>query len=353
MVRPEEILVRFLPNEPISEILEFGSGHINNTFKITSHNGRYLLQQVNQNVFHNPQELSANHKIVFEHLSRKNSNLVVRPLRSVENKYVIKEGETFWRLYPFLDDYFSYEQMDSPTMAERCAEAFAYFGASLSDLDAAELYEPIPDFHNTSARYQRFLNALKQGGKNRNNKCETVTEALLNYEDIITRFNGLNNLIPKRIVHNDTKINNLMFSNDDPQDYRIIDLDTMTSDYVLFDFGDMIRTGISPAEEDAENLNLVYLREEFFKGFAQGFLRGYQNILSSEEIDLLVFGAQLITFEQAIRFLTDYLEGDIYYKTQYPDHNLVRTKTQLKLLDELSLNEKKLKKIVSEVQLFS
>ena len=207
-------------------------------------------------------------------------------------------------------------------------------------------------FHDTPARYTTYLDTLKSDPKKRMSLCEDEINSIDSFAFLIDNHKELQGRVEKRIVHNDTKVNNIMFSKSDPNDFRIIDLDTMMADYLIFDFGDMIRTGVSDSDEDDKELSKVSIRFDFYEAIVKGFIQGCGDSISEGEKSLLFKGAQIIIFEQAVRFLNDFLQGDPYYKTDYEEHNLVRTRTQLKLLTEITFNEKKLKKVQSQVQLF-
>ncbi|MDE7214024.1 MAG: aminoglycoside phosphotransferase family protein, partial [Anaeroplasmataceae bacterium] len=230
-------------------------------------------------------------------------------------------------------------------------KAFGEFQNHLASFDASLLSETIPNFHNTPKRYLDFEVALKEDKFNRAKDCKDEIEFILNRKDTLSQVvEGLNDgSIPLRVTHNDTKLNNILMDEKTHQARAVIDLDTIMPGSMLYDFGDSIRFGASTAAEDEKDLNKVHFDTELFEAYARGFCEAVYKSITPRELELLPYSAYLLTTECGMRFLTDYLSGDTYFATKYPEHNLVRTRTQLKLAGEIEKNIKKLQAIVQEI----
>lgn len=304
-------------------VSRYGSGHINDTFKVETASGvRYILQRVNTDIFP-PDILKANVVRVTEFLKAKG-------IKSLE----VVGYENPWRLYAFLEGYKSIDLVTNPAEAELAAGAFAKFQNDLADLPAPRLGDIIPKFHNTVDRLRQLDEAAQKDVKGRK---ALVAEELAFIDarreeaaKIVTMMEK--GEIPERITHNDTKINNVMLAEDGTN--VVIDLDTTMPGSALYDFGDMVRTSTAAAAEDEKDLEKVYSKKEYFEALVKGYLAGAK-FLTDTEKSLLAFSGRLITLTIGIRFLTDYLAGDTYFRTAYEDHNLVRCRTQLKMVKSM------------------
>jgi thiamine kinase-like enzyme len=304
-------------------VSRYGSGHINDTFKVETASGaRYVLQRVNTDIFP-PDILKANVVRVTEFLKAKG-------IKSLE----VVGYENPWRLYAFLEGYKSIDLVTNPAEAELAAGAFAKFQNDLADLPAPRLGDIIPKFHNTVDRLRQLDEAAQKDVKGRK---ALVAEELAFIDarreeaaKIVTMMEK--GEIPERITHNDTKINNVMLAEDGTN--VVIDLDTTMPGSALYDFGDMVRTSTAAAAEDEKDLEKVYSKKEYFEALVKGYLAGAK-FLTDTEKSLLAFSGRLITLTIGIRFLTDYLAGDTYFRTAYEDHNLVRCRTQLKMVKSM------------------
>jgi thiamine kinase-like enzyme len=304
-------------------VSRYGSGHINDTFKVETASGaRYILQRVNTDIFP-PDILKANVVRVTEFLKAKG-------IKSLE----VVGYENPWRLYAFLEGYKSIDLVTNPAEAELAAGAFAKFQNDLADLPAPRLGDIIPKFHNTVDRLRQLDEAAQKDVKGRK---ALVAEELAFIDarreeaaKIVTMMEK--GEIPERITHNDTKINNVMLAEDGTN--VVIDLDTTMPGSALYDFGDMVRTSTAAAAEDEKDLEKVYSKKEYFEALVKGNLAGAK-FLTDTEKSLLAFSGRLITLTIGIRFLTDYLAGDTYFRTAYEDHNLVRCRTQLKMVKSM------------------
>lgn len=304
-------------------VSRYGSGHINDTFKVETASGvRYILQRVNTDIFP-PDILKANVVRVTEFLKAKG-------IKSLE----VVGYENPWRLYAFLEGYKSIDLVTNPAEAELAAGAFAKFQNDLADLPAPRLGDIIPKFHDTVDRLRQLDEAAQKDVKGRK---ALVAEELAFIDarreeaaKIVTMMEK--GEIPERITHNDTKINNVMLAEDGTN--VVIDLDTTMPGSALYDFGDMVRTSTAAAAEDEKDLEKVYSKKEYFEALVKGYLAGAK-FLTDTEKSLLAFSGRLITLTIGIRFLTDYLAGDTYFRTAYEDHNLVRCRTQLKMVKSM------------------
>ena len=306
-----------------TDVSRYGSGHINDTFKVETQRGvRYILQRVNTDIFP-PDTLKSNVLRVTEHLKSKG-------VKSLE----VVGYENPWRLYAFLEGYKSIDLVTNPAEAELAAGAFAKFQNDLADLPEPRLGDIIAKFHDTVDRLRQLDEAAAADVKGR--KASVAAELAFidaRREDaakIVTMM--AKGEIPERITHNDTKINNVMLADDGTN--VVIDLDTTMPGSALYDFGDMVRTSTAAAAEDEKDLSKVYSKKEYFEALVKGYL-SQAKFLTETEKSLLAFSGRLITLTIGIRFLTDYLAGDTYFRTAYEDHNLVRCRTQLKMVESM------------------
>ncbi|WP_437918805.1 phosphotransferase enzyme family protein [Sphingobacterium sp. LRF_L2] len=331
------------------ELVEpFGSGHINDTFRVTTgqrEGKKYLLQRINHTIFPNVDGLMHNTSLVIAHLKAK---LAYRGLEWLESHtltllstldgkaYHVDENGAYWRLFLLLEGTKTYDIVETTQQAAAAGQAFGEFQKLLADLDARGLVEVLPDFHNIDFRMNNLRKAMAADVKQRKVAVESLLTYIFERESRMRRIRvGIENgTIPLRITHNDTKFNNILLNQQD-QIQCVIDLDTVMPGVVAYDFGDAIRTIINKAAEDEQDLAKVRLNLSLYEAFAVGYLNQAKEFLTQPELDSLLDGVFLLPFMQAVRFLTDYLNGDTYYKINYPTHNLVRTKVQLKLVDEM------------------
>ncbi len=326
----------------------FGSGHIHETFYINTteqDKDDYVLQKLNNKVFRNIPELQDNIERVTVHLLRKISAipgsdikrqcLQLIPARNGKS-WITDNYGNFWRMFLFIRDHRSYDIVDSPEKAYEGGKAIGRFQALLSDLPGKPLFETIPDFHNLEKRLENFAHSLNIDAAGRVIKTVEETDFILKRSEemkIIHKL-GREGRIPVRITHNDTKFNNILFDKDD-KSLCIIDLDTVMPGYFHSDFGDAIRTGANKASEDEQDLSLVNMDIRLFEGYARGYLSETKETLNPVEKEYLALAPLVMTYEQALRFLTDYIDGDTYYKIHHENHNLQRTRTQIRLLESM------------------
>ncbi|MDO4488445.1 MAG: aminoglycoside phosphotransferase family protein [Eubacteriales bacterium] len=339
------IIKRFdLPDDIYSVSCPEG-GHINNTFKLSFPEGNYILQRINTEVFKRPVELTANIVKVTDHLRKVISENggnpgreTLTPVLTKDNKaYTVDDDGCYWRCFLFIDDTVCYLEKVEPAFFKKCGLAFGRFQSQLSDLSADEIYETIPDFHNTYKRMLQFNASVERDAAGRADEIREEIEALMSrsfYADLYKKLTD-NNEIPVRITHNDAKLSNILFDKETNEPLCIIDFDTIMPGLSIYDFGDSIRTGACSSLEDEPDTDKVHFLPEQYKAYEEGFIEGSAGRLTAREHELLPYGAMMITYEQALRFLADYLDGDVYYHIDRPSHNLDRTRVQIKLLSEM------------------
>ena len=338
--------------------IAYGNGHINDTFLIvcsdeTGAEHKYILQAINQHVFREPEKVMTNIERVTAYLQTQtnNSREVLSLVRTRDGKAFFRDESGFcWRMYDFIRDSICLEHPESTEDFYQCAAAFGKFQRYLAGFPAKSLYETIPDFHNTPKRFEQFLTAVRLDSCQRAETAQEEIRFITAREDfysVLLDQCGCGAL-PVRVSHNDTKSNNVMLDAVTRKALCVIDLDTIMPGFSVTDFGDAIRFGASTAAEDEQDLSKVRLDLDMFRIYTKGFLEGCGGMLTNEEIMLLPEGAKMMTIECGMRFLADYLEGDVYFKTAYADHNLVRSRTQLKLVSEMEAHWDELKDIVRQ-----
>ena len=331
-----------------------GSGHINDSYRATFTSGNYLLQRVNHQIFTNPAALMQNIQRVTQHLAAKLSNqpdahrrtLTVIPTRDSQLFHADLQGD-YWRAYPFIPNTRSYDIVQSPAQAYAAAKAFGNFQHLLADLPAPRLHDTIPDFHHTPKRFEQLQTAIAADTANRAQLARPEIDFALS-RAALTSF-LLDAQLPERVTHNDTKINNVLFDDRTGEALCVIDLDTVMPGLAPYDFGDMVRTATSPAAEDERDLSRVTMQFPMFEALARGYLASAADLLTPAERNHLVAAGKLITFEQGLRFLADYLAGDAYYKTHRPNHNLDRCRTQFKLVASIEQQEEAMQRLVKSL----
>ncbi len=328
----------------------FGHGNINYTFLITTDNGKqYILQRINTHVFKKPVELMENVIAVTQHIREKvdDPTKVLNFVPALDGNYYYRdERRRYWRCYEFVGG-FCLEAPESDADFYESAVAFGRFQEQLADFPADSLFETIPNFHNTPDRYRRLHIAMDEDACDRLQYVQREVDFILEREQEAGTIQRLleSGELPLRVTHNDTKLNNVLLDMKTRKALCVLDLDTVMPGSSLFDFGDSIRFGAATAPEDVQELSRMSLDLHRFEVYTKGFLDGCHS-LTKREIELLPLGAKIITLELAVRFLTDYLESDHYFKTQYSDHNLVRTRAQLKLVQDMEAKWYQMQKII-------
>ena len=338
----------------------FGGGHVNDTFQLTFDQGgvrlHYVLQRINRNVFRKLEQVMENMDRVTRHLLAKihagkaeTRKRTIRLLRTFANQpCVTDERGEVWRAYIFVENARAYDVLETPEQAFKVAQAFGDFQCNLVDLPGPRLHETIPDFHNTPKRLEALRQAIQRDPVGRERRVRREIDFIMKRADETKRLLQLQaeGAIPERITHNDTKVNNILIDDLTGDGVCVIDLDTVMPGLSLYDFGDMVRAGTSPAEEDEVDLAKVGMRFEMYEALYRGFLSSAGSFLTEAERENLPFSGKLITFEIAIRFLTDYLEGDVYFKVKRPEHNLERCRNQLRMVESIEEQSKRMKDLL-------
>ncbi len=327
-----------------SEYAPYGNGHINDTFLVVN-DRRYILQRMNDSIFLRPDKMMENIIGVTDHIRSKakerggdvaRASLVVVPTKSGDMFFRDTIG-SWWRLYEFTEGTVTKEIVENARDFYTCAEAFGAFQADLADYPAEKLYETIKNFHNTPWRFSNLKKAIEENRAGRLAEVEAEVAFALDREEFAGTLEKAreNGSLPLRVTHNDTKLNNILFDEITALPVCVIDLDTVMPGYSVNDFGDSIRFGANTAAEDETDLSKVSLDLNLFATYAEGFIKGCGGRLTEAELDLLPIGAMMMTFECGIRFLTDYLEGDTYFKIHRPKHNLDRCRNQFALVADM------------------
>lgn len=325
-----------------------GNGHINSTFKVLFNQGGtiipYALQKINTNIFKDPHKLTDNivkittYQKEYYKKFKDTSRRCLTPIQTNDGKYYYIDADRhFWRVFFCIESAVSYEIVRDAKSAYDTARAFGEFQKSLFGLKSASLAETIPDFHNTPKRFEAFEKAVKSDTAGRCKEVAKEIDFAFARKEKSASLIDMNKkgMIPERIVHNDTKLNNILFDIQTDEPICVLDLDLVMPGFSAYDFGDMIRTMTTPVAEDETDISKVEMRFDYFEAITEGFLSSARGFLTNGEIESLPYGGYVITFEQGIRFLTDYLNGDTYYKIHRPKHNLDRTRTQFALISSI------------------
>lgn len=327
------------------------SGLINATWKITSGENQYILQRVNHNVFKNPYELAENIKLIDDYLRKHSPGyLFVAPITNVEQQEIVHIEEAgYYRLFPFVSGSHTINVVSSSDQAFEAALQFGKFTRLLSSFDTKKLHITIPDFHNLTLRWKQFEDALQFGNPVRIKQSQLFINEIKKHYHILSSFQKIqkSSHVKQRVTHHDTKISNVLFDDKD-KGICVIDLDTVMPGYFISDVGDMMRTYLSPANEEEKDFSKIEVREDFFRAIVQGYLTNMGNELTFEEQGLILYAGSFLIYMQALRFLTDYFNNDSYYGAGYEEHNFVRAGNQLTLLKKLTEKSGALREIVAD-----
>lgn len=361
---PNSVLSDYFNVDNILEVIPYGNGHINKTYLVIFPTCKYIIQKLNSNVFENPFAVTHNIEIVTSHIKRrviydgKDERSCV--LSNIQTKY----GQTmaivnndYWRCVRFIEEGITYEHTSDLKIFEEAGVAVGQFQRHVDSLNSKLLVDTIKHFHDTPYRYNRFLDVVKIDRTSRVKNCINEIKYVNNHKDNLSIIATLlrEKKIPRRVTHNDTKLNNIMIDKKTKKALGLIDLDTVMNGTLLYDYGDALRLGASLAKEDEVDLSKVGINYKMFKAFSKGYLRELKGIIKDEEIKHLIDGYFLMCFEVGLRFLTDYIDGDNYFvlnsiqKQTRPDINLERARNQLKLSNEVLTNKKKLTDTLNEV----
>jgi hypothetical protein len=341
----------------VSEIVPFGEGMINSTYRVMLKDAstQYILQKINHGIFQDVEMLQSNIKRITDQIRRKlteagetdidRKTLTLIP--ALDEKLYYFDGDSYWRMMVLIPESFTFEAV-TPEYAYYAGKAFGNFQSMLSDIPGEPLGETIPNFHNMENRLESFRVAVKNNTAGRLDEVFDLVVEIEKRADEMCQCNRLfrEGKLPQRINHCDTKVNNMLFDKDGKV-LCVIDLDTAMPGFVMSDFGDFMRTAGNTGKEDDQDLDNVAFNMEIFKSYTKGYLESAKCFLSSLEIELLPFGARLMTYMQLSRFLADYLNGDTYYKIKHPLHNLERSKAQYKLLQSIESNYPEMQEFIA------
>jgi Ser/Thr protein kinase RdoA (MazF antagonist) len=354
--QPED-LKRILSAYPlsagVSSIAPVNDGLINHTWKITlADNNAYILQAINTNIFKDPFCIAGNLKEIRNYLAIHSPHyLFAAPLQTkLHNEMAEDDAQHFFRLFPFVPGSHAVNVVTSSKQAFEAAQQFGRFTKQLRDFDITKLQPALPGFHDLSLRYRQFQSALQQGNSNRIKQAAELISLLQEQKNIVDVFISIpnNTAFKQRVTHHDTKISNVLFNNND-EGLCVIDLDTVMAGYFISDVGDMMRTYLSPVNEEEKDHSKMIIREEYFKAIVQGYFSEMKDELTETEKEYFVYAGKYMVYMQAIRFITDHLNNDSYYGAKYEGHNLIRAGNQACLLQRIIEKEKALNEIVAAV----
>lgn len=355
----EKVVSRFHLPGSFAGAREINNGNINRTYEVSMDTGAsYIFQKINTYVFRHPREVMENILHVTEHIKKKlegagdrHDRRVLSFLTTLDGVPYLDDDELgFWRAYRYIDQARTYNVITDPYYFLEAGKAFGEFQGWLADFPAQALHETIPAFHNTAVRMEALRRAIEEDKAGRAESVREECAFLLEREPEAGSIVRLleNGVIPYRVTHNDTKINNILFDVSSDKAICVIDLDTVMPGSSLYDYGDAIRSGASSAEEDEEDLDKVWLDLKLYEAFTRGFLENTAGLLTEEETANLPLGAKIMTLELAARFLTDYLNGDVYFKTTKAHHNLIRARTQIRLTQDMERKWSEMQKIAAD-----
>ncbi len=325
-------------------IRSFGNGLINNTWIVEngSHEKEFILQKINQNVFKTPQDIAFNIRLISDHLQHQHPTyLFTSPIQSNDGKDLIQSNEEYFRLFPFIKKTHTIDVVQKPEQAYEAAKQFGKFTKVLSGFDASQLKITLPHFHDLSFRYKQFEIALQNGNKERNQKSKGIINFIHEQKNIVDVYEKIKSdpHFKIRATHHDTKISNVLFDENE-KGICVIDLDTVMPGYFISDVGDMLRTYLSPVDEDEKDLKKIEIRKDFYKAILNGYSSEMNDQLTTTEKKYFIYAGKFMIYMQAIRFITDHLNNDIYYGAKYEGHNYVRADNQVTLLKRLLSIEK-------------
>lgn len=348
---PDKIIQQFGLNPADHQIEAFGSGLINHTYKVTGSRQAYILQQINTGVFNFPWQIAQNIGLLQDYLSETAPGyLFVAPLPTLSGRYLYEDTTgVYYRLFPFVEGSHTLTTVSTEKEAFEAARQFGKFTRLLNNFDIQKLEYPLPDFHNLKLRFDQFKAAQQNANKDRLEASFSEIRNVYEHYHILQQYNELvaDEDFPLRVVHHDTKISNVLFDRDQ-NGLCVIDLDTVMPGYYLSDVGDMMRTYLSPANEEEKDLSKIHIRESFFVAIYKGYISEMGPILTEKEKQFFIFSGEMMIYMQALRFLTDFLNNDMYYGAKYPQHNLVRSRNQFQLLLRYIASKERFHRLINE-----
>ena len=335
----KDILAAFGLNENTYRLERIGTGHIHETFRVLGPDS-WILQRVNKNIFLQPDAIARNWRLAADYLLDTEPNYVfLRPALTVSGKEMVLDKEGWpWRMFPYLSGTITIDCVSTEKEAYAAAAAFGGLTRRLNDIPLTGFQETIPHFHDLALRFKQFEGALAGATTERIEKAESSIESVRQFGYLVRQYQELidSKELRLRITHNDTKINNVLLDENTREAMCVIDLDTLMPGYFIYDFGDMVRTFVSPVDENEEDLNRISFRENIYQALHEGYLHEMGKVMSAAELKAVPFAGKMMTYIMALRFLADFLNGDVYYHTAYIGHNLARAKNQLRYLEVLS-----------------
>jgi len=336
------IATRYGLEEKECTIVPFGKGLINLTWILEYRGEQFIFQRINDTVFSSPHMIADNiHHLNVFFKTHFPDYLFVNPVATIQNEeMVFLPGKGYFRMFKFVEGSVTFDTVNSAFIAFEAARQFGKFTKLLAAFDIKKLHIPLPDFHNLTLRYKQFETALEQGNKERIEECRSAIAFIKEQKNIVDIFNQIqtNAHFKKRVTHHDTKISNVLFDKNG-KGLCVIDLDTVMPGYFISDVGDMMRTYLSPVSEEENEFSKIEVREEYFQAIVDGYLSEMKDELSNDEKNYFVYAGKFMIYMQAIRFLTDHINNDIYYGAKYEGHNLTRSNNQLDLLKKLLAKE--------------
>ncbi len=332
------------------EIEPIHNGLINSTWHINNSRHNYILQKVNHNIFKNPPAIASNIRLITDYLQKQFPDyLFVSTIKTRDGEEILKVNDGYFRLALFVEDSHTIDTVEKPEQAFEAAKKFGEFTHLLSAFPVEELQITLPDFHNLSLRYQQFLQALQTGNPARLKETKELIVFIKEHKNIVDTYENIlhNPAFKLRVTHHDTKISNVLF-NDENKGLCVIDLDTVMPGYFISDVGDMMRTYLSPVNEEEKDFSKITIRAEYFKSIWNGYIGQMKNELNQEEKRHFIYAGKFMIYMQAIRFLTDHLNNDIYYGAKYEGQNFVRAGNQITLLQRLIEKENLLESLIEE-----
>ena len=335
-----------------ASVTPHGTGLINRTWLVRSDKGTYILQQLNRQVFARPQLIADNIEMVGHYLAdHYPTTIFPRPVRSLAGQTLVDAGDdSHYRLYPFIENSISIDLANTPRQAFEAARQFGSFTRMLADFPADRLHETLPHFHDLSLRYRSFREALQNGSAQRIDKATPIIDYLQSQNRIVAQYENILTTpgFKRRVTHHDTKISNVLFDRQG-KGICVIDLDTVMPGYFISDVGDMFRTYLSPVTEEEKDIDKIQIRQDYFEAIVKGYLQEMHDVLTTEERQAFVYAGEFMLYMQALRFVTDYLNNDIYYGRRYEDHNFVRALNQVTLLQRFQRQSSLLQTIAANI----
>jgi Ser/Thr protein kinase RdoA (MazF antagonist) len=339
MSSPSQILPAFGLHSGQYKISSITSGYINHTYKIEGKPQSYVLQRINKNVFKQPEVIASNLHHAATFLKHHHPDyLFLESQKTADGKEMLYDEDGFpWRLFLFIEKTMTVNHVDDEHQAFEAAKGFGRLARNLSGCNVHQFRPTIDRFHDLSLRYQQFETAVANASRDRLEEASEQVKACQDFSHLVKEYESLidTGAMPLRVMHNDTKISNILFDTTTGKSVCVIDLDTLMPGYFIYDLGDMIRTFVSPVDEEEKDLQKVIVREEVYDALVKGYLQEMEEVLTPGEKSAVSFSGKMMTYIMALRMLADYLNGDIYYVTTYPKQNLIRARNQLELLKKL------------------